>query len=356
MIPYFTLPTPTIAGIQFPWFMILIVVGIAAGTEFARWRAIRNDLSVKVTVDCTLWMVASGFLMAHFVAVVFYHPDTLAEDWKNILPWYNFSISSMGGYLGAAIAIPVFLKVVKKAPVWPYTDTLAMGVTLGFAFGRVGCFTAHDHIGRPTDFFLGVDFGNRFQTPTGEAYGVRHDLGLYEALFLFALFGAFLLLDKKKDRFHGFYSGLLLVVYGPVRLFLDSLRATDLTRADKRFRPDDLLVVGKEWLTESGASAVELLDSLKTTRIKEEAWLGFTFAQYGAISLTLLGVWMLWHRHDKGLMDISGEVARDGIAAPPAEDAEEAPSAPEELEAAGVDEGGDAEGEDEQPDRGDGEG
>lgn len=349
MIPYFTLPTPTVGGIQFPWFMILIVVGIAAGTEFARYRAIKNDLSVKLTVDCTLWMVASGFLMAHIVAITFYHPDKLAEDWKNILPWYNFSISSMGGYLGAAIAIPLFLKVWKKAPVFAYTDTLAMGVTLGFAFGRVGCFTAHDHIGKATTFFGAVQFPDRFTNAVGEPLGTRHDLGLYEALFLFTLFGVFLLLDRNKERFHGFYSGLLLVVYGPVRLFLDSLRATDLSRADRRYRPDDLIQVVMEWATDGGTAAVTLIDELKATRIADGGWLGFTFAQYGAISLTLLGVWILWLRHDKGQADISGELARDyrdgKIPASPSE--------VEELEPAGSDEGGDAEQQDEEPEEGD---
>ncbi|MCP4868449.1 MAG: prolipoprotein diacylglyceryl transferase [Proteobacteria bacterium] len=353
MIPYFTLPTPTVAGIQFPWFMILIVVGIAAGTEFARYRAIKNDLSVKLTVDCTLWMVASGFLMAHFVAITFYHPDKLAEDWKNILPWYNFSISSMGGYLGAAIAIPLFLKVWKKAPVFAYTDTLAMGVTLGFAFGRVGCFTAHDHIGKATTFFGGVQFPERFTNAIGEPLGTRHDLGLYEAIFLFTLFGVFLLLDRNKERFHGFYSGLLLVVYGPVRLFFDSLRATDLSRADRRYRPDDLFAVAMEWLSEGGESAVELIDSLKTSRIEESGWLGLTFAQYGAIGLTLLGAWMLWMRHDKGRYDISGEVARDfpGGQVPPSPETD---SEVEQLESAGSEEGGGADEQDEEPEDGDG--
>jgi phosphatidylglycerol:prolipoprotein diacylglycerol transferase len=310
VIPYFTLPTPSIAGIQFPWFMILIVLGIAVGTEFTRYRAIKHDLSVKLTVDCILWMTAAGFLMAHVVAITFYHPDRLAEDWRNILPWYNFSISSMGGYLGAAIAIPLFLKVWKKAPLWPYTDGMAFGVVLGFAFGRVGCFTAHDHIGKPTDFFLGVQFPERLTNAMGEPLGTRHDLGLYEALFLFSLFGIFLLLDRRK-YFHGFFSGLLLVVYGPMRLFLDSLRATDLSRADRRYRPDDLFAVTVEWFKEGGSSAVELIDSMKTARIEDGSWLGLTFAQYGAIGLFLLGLWMLWSRHDQGRMDTSAEVARD---------------------------------------------
>jgi len=312
LIPYFSPGPITIAGIDFYWFMILIVVGIAAGTEFARARAIRENLSVKITVDCTLFMVLMGFLVAHLVSVVFYHPDRLAEDWKKILPWYDFSISSMGGYLGAAIAIPLFLKVWKKVPVWAYTDCLSFGVTLGFIFGRIGCFTAHDHKGAVSNFFLAVDFPQHvFPKSFDGVPGPRHDLGLYEALFLIGVFALFIVLDRKKDWFHGFFTGLLLVLYGPARLFLDSLRATDLAHNDRRFRPQDLLTTAQDWLSNGGEIAVANLNLRQAERASGELWGGLTFAQYGSVALFLYGAWILYSRHDKGRMDTSRELARD---------------------------------------------
>ena len=278
-MPFLDLPTPTIGSISLPWFMILIVVGIAAGTEFSRWRAIQRGLSVKITVDCTLWMVAIGFVISHFFAVVFYHPELLEKDWKNLLPWYNFSISSVGGFLGAGLAIFLFLRVWKKVPVWAYTDNLAIGFILGFAFGRLGCATAHDHIGKATDFFLAVRFPDDWPR-AGVNLGTRHDLGLYEAILAFSIFGLFLLLDRNKERFHGLYSGLLLVIYSPFRLGFDFLRAEDLSRAD---------------------------DGVKS----DLRWAGLTFAQWGVILLFAVGVWMLISRRNKGQQDLSGELSRD---------------------------------------------
>ncbi len=334
MIPYFNLPVPNIGGIEFPPFMILIVVGIAVGTEVARARAIRRDLSVKVTVDCTLFMVLVAFLTAHVFAIVFYHPDRLAEDWKVLLPWVNFSISSMGGFLGAGLAIPFFLKVWKKVPAWPYVDNLALGITIGFAFGRIGCFTAHDHIGQPTNFFLGVDFADHVRNAAGQPLGVRHDLGFYEALLLLGIFAVLLLVDRNKERFDGLVSGLLLVLYFPARFGLDALRATDLKRSDHHYRPGDLFSVAGEWLSEGGESAVELIESLATTRAAEGEWLGYTFAQYGCLALTAYGAWILWHRSRLGKMDVTGEVDRDfkrkrKQAAPPSEVEEAALPGPE---------------------------
>lgn len=286
MIPYIDWPTLRVGDITFPWFMILIVVGIAAGTEFSRWRAMKTGLSVKITVDCTLFMVATGFIISHFIAVIFYHPDLLEESWTNLLPWVNFSISSVGGFVGAGIAIPLFLKVWKKVPVWAYTDNLAIGFALGFAFGRAGCFSAHDHVGKATSFFLGVQFPPDWPR-RGVELGTRHDLGFYEMLLMFAIFGLFLLLDRNKQRFHGLYSGLLLVIYSPFRLFFDSLRATDLSRSGEGIKSD------VRWIA------------------------GLTFAQMGVIVLFFIGVWILASRWNKGQLDISAEEARDFDGPPP---------------------------------------
>lgn len=280
MIPYFpplSFPIPGTESRLDLW-LLLTVLGIAAGTEFSRSRAIRRGLSVKVIVDCCLFMVAMGFLVAHFVHILAYNYHLFAEDWRRILPWYG-GYSSIGGFLGAAIAIPLFLKGIKKVPFWPYLDNLCIGFMLGYGLGRLGCFTAHDHIGELTDFFLAVDFPERYG-------GARHDLGLYEALLLTTLFITFVVLERIKIQhkpwfFDGFYSAVTLMVYGPMRVLFDSLRATDLEEIGRR---SDTRYFGS---------------------------LALTPAQIGAIMLFCLGVWMFIHRSGKGQMDVSQEELRD---------------------------------------------
>ena len=63
----------------------------------------------------------------------------------------------------------------KPVPVMPYADSLAYGLATGWMFGRLGCFTAHDHPGIRTSFFLGVKY------PEGTGFVTRFDLGLLEA-------------------------------------------------------------------------------------------------------------------------------------------------------------------------------
>jgi len=277
LIPYFPPLAIPIPGTdqQLDLWLLLTVGGIAAGTEFARSRAIKKNLSVKVTVDCTLFMVAMGFLFAHFVHILAYNYHLFAEDWRRILPWYG-GYSSIGGFLGAAIAIPLFLKGIKKVPFWPYLDNLCIGFMLGYSMGRAGCFTAHDHIGAMSTFFLAVDFPERLGGP-------RHDLGLYEALLVGSLFLTFVIMDRyqvqrKEWFFDGLFSAITLMVYGPSRVLFDSMRAQDLEDFGRR---------------------------------SDVRYLGLTPAQYGAITLFCLGLWIIFYRRGKGQLDVSKEPLRD---------------------------------------------
>ena len=96
----------------------------------------------------------------------------------------------------------------------------------------MGCFTAHDHVGSRSDFFLAVDF-------PAEAYGgyyggPRHDLGLYEAIYLVFMSVVFLML-RKKDLHHSSFAILFCFLYAPVRFCFDFLRSTDLQNNDIRY-------------------------------------------------------------------------------------------------------------------------
>ena len=99
---------------------------------------------------------------------------------------------------------------------------------VGWFFGRVGCFSAHDHPGNQTDLWLGV-YG---MCPTKAAGGIDvsiacHDLGLYEAFWALAMVIAFKLLDRV-PRHPGFFMGWFITSYAPVRFAMDFFRHPDL--------------------------------------------------------------------------------------------------------------------------------
>jgi hypothetical protein len=98
---------------------------------------------------------------------------------------------------------------------WSWLDTIAYGSVIAWFIGRIGCFFAHDHIGRRTSSWIGVAFPG----------GGRFDLGLLEALFL----GILLILLTAVDRYSwsrrpGFIFGGVTFLYGIFRLLLENLR------------------------------------------------------------------------------------------------------------------------------------
>jgi phosphatidylglycerol:prolipoprotein diacylglycerol transferase len=123
---------------------------------------------------------------------------------------------------------------------------------------RIGCFLVHDHPGRLTDFPLGVRF----------AGGARHDLGLYEAIVLFAIAGLLWSLWARR-RLEGRLLGLLAILYGCARFLLDLLRASDVAYPDARYA-------------------------------------GLTPAQYGSMLLVAWGAWRLARRPPAPLPESAG--------------------------------------------------
>lgn len=121
----------------------------------------------------------------------------------------------------------------------------------------MGCFTAHDHIGKTSNFFLAVDFPD---------VGPRHDLGFEEALWLLVIAGIFFALRNRPFR-PGFHVGFFALLYSPVRFGLDFLRNADLDGADIRYG-------------------------------------GLTFAQWGCIAMMAAGAAVLaWIRTHHPLVD-----------------------------------------------------
>jgi phosphatidylglycerol---prolipoprotein diacylglyceryl transferase len=254
LVPYFPPPVFNVFGIPLDSWSLLVSLAFIFGMEMARARAISLGLDIRDVVDGSLFIVGSGFVVGHLVHVLVYNPHQLDEQgWIVLLKiWAGFS--SNGGFLGAIIGTVFWFRTVRpRKPFWLYADTMAYSLPFGWFLGRMGCFTAHDHVGERSSFFLAVDF-------PADAYGgyyggPRHDLGLYEALYMIVISVVFYALRKRNLR-HSFFAMLFCLMYTPVRFGLDFLRHSDLSNPDVRMG-------------------------------------GFTPAQYGSLMLMLAGVGLL---------------------------------------------------------------
>jgi phosphatidylglycerol:prolipoprotein diacylglycerol transferase len=123
----------------------------------------------------------------------------------------------MGGLLGGVICFFVIYFIFRpfmRGRVYKIFSIAPCCILVGHAFGRIGCFFAGCCYGVPTDSFLGVTFPGHSQAV--------HPTMLYEAAFLFVLFGVFTFLLFKFDFKHNM--SLYLVSYGIFRFLLEFIR------------------------------------------------------------------------------------------------------------------------------------
>jgi phosphatidylglycerol:prolipoprotein diacylglycerol transferase len=223
LIPYFVIPPLQIGPVAVQSFGILSAAGVSLAAALLVRAARRRALDETPLRDFPVWGVLAGVIGGHLVHLLFYHPEELREGGVLQLLRVWDGLSSTGGVLGGVLAAAIFFRA-RHIPFSRYADVFALAVAPGWAVARLGCFSVHDHPGRLTSFPLAVAFPD----------GPRHDLGLYDALVLFALTGLLYTLERRRVM-QGKLLPVLAVGYGTARFFLDFLRATDLPYSDARY-------------------------------------------------------------------------------------------------------------------------
>jgi phosphatidylglycerol---prolipoprotein diacylglyceryl transferase len=247
-------------------------IGIAAGYLAGSWWMLREGrkrgLAEEHIGTILLWALVGAIVGARLFYVIghFSEFDSVGE----MLAIWRGGISLIGGIVGAIlVAYPLmrrfgyrFLQVM---------DSAAIGLAFGIFVGRIGDLIIGDHLGKPTDFFLGWAYrggrlpGPWFETAPGEwvarlaggftetlsrngaslvdrsgdvvATGAGvHQTALYD--FLIAL-GLFLLLFwlNRRPRREGVLIMTFAIWYGLGRV------VTDLLRIDKTF----FGLTGSQW-------------------------------------------------------------------------------------------------------------
>lgn len=102
-------------------------------------------------------------------------------------------------------------------------DVMTYPLILALILGRIGCFCeglADGTIGRKTNLFTGIDFGDGIS---------RHPLPLYEITFLICLWLIIYTLDKKNTLTNGAKFKLFLISYFLYRFCIEFLKNNEFT-------------------------------------------------------------------------------------------------------------------------------
>lgn len=207
-------PPLSLGPLQLTPFGPLMMLNIFFGFYLVRRWCLRFELDWRVLSAGLGWIVLGGYYISHWVSIALYFPDLLTDVAALLNP--RGLISSFGGMYGGGLLAVLYLRRV-GLPVWRHMDALVYGFVGGYVFGRAGCFAIHDHPGRVTDFFLGVEMNGI----------VRHDLGFYEMWLMLGLLILLTLLASNGRPPDALPTAVALSIYAPVRFAFDALRVAD---------------------------------------------------------------------------------------------------------------------------------
>ena len=227
MIPYFFWNTIHLGPLTLQVWGLFVSAGALAALFIAQKIARTQNLSKDIILDLFFWLLLCGLIGGRVFYVVFYDPIFFAQNpWEILMVWHG-GASSLGGWFGASLAAYLYCRInkIKWRVFLQYADVLALGLWLGWAIGRLGCFMIHDHIGVLSSSFLAVAFPS----------GARLDLGLMESLLALVVFIIFISLYKKIIHWPGRVFMYSFILYSTIRFFMDFWRANDISGADIRY-------------------------------------------------------------------------------------------------------------------------
>ncbi len=241
-IPWFK---PEALEIPLPWgyslpiqpFGVIVAIAVLVGAKLSERYAKRSGVSPQVMGDLVGHIVITAFVSCYFLNGLLYEPAKFWAVVDNPIRLFDFKnyylgLSSYGGFVGAVLGLLIW-KWRRRLPAIVVGESAVWAFPFAWTIGRLACFTAKDHPGVVTDFFLAVDnyhYGQPDHWENGEpVYPPRHDLGLYEAMYTALIALLFFFLSRKKVRKPGFYFGLFPILYAVARFPLDYLRVDDAT-------------------------------------------------------------------------------------------------------------------------------
>lgn len=171
-----------------------------------------------ITVDGVVTAAAGFGFAALFQSIYSYIENPEAGFGYNGLTFY-------GGLIGGAAVFVLLAFLFRKryqSKMIDIVGNVPLGILIGHAFGRVGCFMAGCCYGKPTTSPIGVQFTD---LETGGLTEKVIPTNLIEAVFLFIVFGILLAVYLKKA--HPYNLPLYMILYGIFRFVIEYFRDDD---------------------------------------------------------------------------------------------------------------------------------
>ena len=197
VISYPPIPIFEVGSLSLSLHGLFAALSFIAGAYYASGILEKRGFDVAGFQSVLTWALVGSLLGARWLTI----PAEWVEGGFDISALWNFgNFSIMGGFAGG-IGVAAWRMRMVGLKVWPTLDIAALGLALGTIVGRIGDLAIVEHLGGPTNFFLGYGIRpgydvapqhNRLECAVeqvGEFCGIYHHTGLYDMLGAMVLFG-----------------------------------------------------------------------------------------------------------------------------------------------------------------------
>ena len=243
-----------IFGISIYTYGLLTALGYFTGIWIMTREAARSEIDPKIIVEMAfpvlVWTMIGARLLYILTNIPYYVDLCKSQNdcfavfrvWEGGLVFY-------GGFIGGFSAAVYFIRKY-KLNAFKLLDVIAIGMPLGHAIGRLGCFSAGCCYGHETSGIFGVNFPKNSIPFNDEVLkGVidihaEHSLSihptqLYEAFGVSIIF-LILWIFRNKKRFHGQIGLLYVILYSIERSIVEIFRGDSIRKHLFKWGPKSL--------------------------------------------------------------------------------------------------------------------
>lgn len=152
-------------------------------------KAKSKKLSKATTLDLCLSIIIGGFLGARLFHIFYEGLDYYIKNPWDILKLWQGGFVYYGGVIGSTLLTWIVIKR-KKLKFFEWADFFAPLASLGYALGRIGCFSQGCCYGKPSSLPWAVDF---YLIPV-------HPTQLYAIFMELSIFSGLIFLERKKTK------------------------------------------------------------------------------------------------------------------------------------------------------------
>lgn len=270
MIPtLFRIPRIDLGFFEIPAFpvgsyAVMMTCGFLAAWWFLRQGYARRGYPLRLATDLIIVGALTGLIGARLLSV--------AENWEILIQNPVGVLLGSGGltwYGGLMLAIPSCIYLAWRDGLSPLKvcDCSAAGMSVGYAFGRLGCHLSGDGC---YGFATNLPWGMAYPRGAVPVFEAVHPTPIYEAILSFGIAAFLGWRDSNRRLKPGSLIALFFVLHGVTRLAVEFIRLND-----------------RYWFDAGGLKVIGANEYLAGT-------FGLSLSQWVSIAMIAAGVIWLW--------------------------------------------------------------